>query len=151
MRETDQRPVIGVGVVVLKDGRVLLVRRGKAPRAGRWSLPGGRQEFGETVRETALREVREETGLEVEITALLDVVDSLTRDEAGRLSHHYTLIDFLAEWRAGDAVAGSDAAAVAWADPRELDGFTLWEETARLIRLAIDRHRVKGRGGGGPV
>ncbi len=102
-------------------------------------MPGGRQRLGERVRETAVREVREEAGLEVEVTVLLDVLDSLTRDEAGGLAYHYTLIDFLAEWRAGDAVAGGDAAAVAWADPGDLDRFELWHETLRLIRLGARR------------
>ena len=135
------RPLIGVGTVVFKGDRVLLIRRGKAPREGSWSLPGGRQRLGEWVRETAVREVREETGLEVELTALLDVVDSLIRDEAGALAYHYTLIDFSAEWRAGEAVAGGDAAEVTWADPAGLDRYELWDETLRLIAMAAARRR----------
>lgn len=141
MSDYPNRPLVGVGVVVFKDDRVLLVRRGKPPRQGRWSLPGGRQRLGEAVRETASREVREETGLEVEVTALLDVLDSITRDQAGAIAYHYTLVDFLAEWRAGAAAAGGDAAAVAWADPAELEGYDLWDETVRLIRLGLDRRR----------
>jgi ADP-ribose pyrophosphatase YjhB (NUDIX family) len=133
------RPLIGVGVVVFKDDRVLLVRRGKPPHEGSWSLPGGRQRLGEGVRETARREVREETGLEVEVTALLDVVDSLHRDAGGAIAYHYTLIDFLAEWRAGEAVAGGDAAQVAWADPEGLAPYDLWDETVRLIGLGQAR------------
>ena len=139
MGSYPERPLIGVGVVVVKDGHVLLVRRAKAPRAGQWSLPGGRQRLGERVRDTARREVREETGLEIEVTALLDVVDSLTRDEAGELAYHYTLIDFLAEWRAGEAVAASDAAEVVWAAPADLVRYELWDETVRLIRVAMAR------------
>ena len=139
MGSYPERPLIGVGVVVVKDGHVLLVRRAKAPLAGRWSLPGGRQRLGERVRDTARREVREETGLEVEVTALLDVIDSLIRDEAGKLAYHYTLIDFLAEWRGGEAVAASDAAEVAWADPTDLVRYELWDETVRLIRVAMER------------
>jgi ADP-ribose pyrophosphatase YjhB (NUDIX family) len=140
------RPLIGVGVVVFKGrelggGEVLLVRRGKPPREGRWSLPGGRQRLGESVRETARREVAEETGIEAEVTALLDVVDSVTRDEAGRIAYHYTLVDFLAEWRAGEAAAGGDAAEVTWADPAGLTRYDLWEETVRLIRMGVARRR----------
>lgn len=135
------RPLIGVGVVVFKADKVLLVRRGKPPRAGKWSLPGGRQRLGEKVRETALREVQEECGLEVQVTGLLDVVDSLTRDESGELAYHYTLVDFAAEWRAGEARAGGDAAEVAWANPSALDRYELWDETVRLIRLAAERRR----------
>jgi ADP-ribose pyrophosphatase YjhB (NUDIX family) len=133
------RPLIGVGVVVFKADRVLLIQRGKAPRVGSWSLPGGRQRLGETVRQAARREVLEESGLEVEIVALLDVVDSLTHDAAGRLEYHYTLVDFLAEWRSGEAGAGSDAAKVAWADPDALEPYELWSETLRLIALARER------------
>jgi len=134
-----ERPLIGVGVVVVKQGCVLLVRRAKAPLADRWSLPGGRQRLGERVRDTARREVREETGLDVEVTVLLDVIDSLVRDGAGELAYHYTLIDFLAEWRAGEAVAASDAAEVVWADPADLARYELWDETVRVIRLAVEQ------------
>ena len=136
MSDYPNRPLIGVGVVVFKDDRVLLVRRGKPPRQGKWSLPGGRQRLGETVRAAAAREVAEEAGLTVEVTALVDVVDSLTRDEDGVLAYHYTLVDFLAEWRDGEAVAGGDAAEVAWADPEALAPYDLWDETLRIIALA---------------
>jgi ADP-ribose pyrophosphatase YjhB (NUDIX family) len=134
-----ERPLIGVGVVVFKGDRVLLIQRGKAPRIGSWSLPGGRQRLGETVRQAARREVLEESGLTVEIVGLLDVVDSLTHDESGRLEYHYTLVDFLAEWRSGQANAGSDAAAVAWVDPNALEPYELWSETLRMITLARER------------
>ena len=145
MSDYPNRPLVGVGVVVLKGDAVLLVRRGKPPRRGDWSLPGGRQRLGEAVRDAALREVREETALEVEVTALLDVLDSMTRDKDGRLAYHYTLVDFLAEWRAGEARPGDDVVEVAWADPRNLDGFALWDETVRIIELALSRrHREIG-------
>ncbi len=139
MSDYPNRPLIGVGVVVVRHARVLLVRRAKAPSAGLWSLPGGRQRLGETVRETAAREVREEAGVEVEVTALLDVVDSITRDEAGAIAYHYTLVDFLAEWRAGTARAGGDATETAWADPGDLAPYDLWDQTLRLIGLGIER------------
>ena len=141
MSDYPNRPLIGVGAVVFKGGEVLLVRRGKPPREGGWSLPGGRQRLGERVRETARREVAEETGIEAEVTALLDVVDSITRDEAGAIAYHYTLVDFLAEWRSGEAAAGGDAAEVTWADPADLDRYDLWEETVRLIRMGLERRR----------
>ncbi len=136
MSDYPNRPLIGVGVVVFKGHRVLLVRRGKPPRTGQWSLPGGRQRLGETVRATAAREVAEEAGLTVEVTALLDVIDSMTRDPDGALAYHYTLVDFLAEWRSGEAEAGGDAAEVVWADPDDLAPYDLWDETLRIIALA---------------
>ena len=136
MSDYPNRPLIGVGVVVFKGDRVLLVRRGKPPRVGQWSLPGGRQRLGETVRATAAREVAEEAGLTVEVTALLDVIDSMTRDADGALAYHYTLVDFLAEWRDGEAASGGDAAEVVWADPDDLTPYDLWDETLRIIALA---------------
>ena len=139
MNDYPNRPLVGVGVVAIKDGRVLLIRRAKPPRAGRWSLPGGRQRLGETVRETARRELREEAGVEAEVTALLDVVDSITRDDAGAIAYHYTLVDFLAEWRGGAPRAGGDAAEALWADPADLGSYELWDETLRLIRLGLAR------------
>ncbi len=139
MNDYPNRPLVGVGVVAVKDGRVLLIRRGKPPRKGRWSLPGGRQRLGETVREAARCELREETGIEAAVTALLDVVDSITRDQGGAIAYHYTLVDFLAEWRDGAARAGGDAAEAVWADPDDLGRFDLWDETRRVIRLGLAR------------
>ncbi len=136
MSDYPNRPLIGVGVVVFKGDRVLLVRRGKPPRVGQWSLPGGRQRLGETVRATAAREVAEEAGLTVEVTGLLDVIDSMTRDADGALAYHYTLVDFLAEWRSGEATSGGDAAEVVWADPDDLAPYDLWDETLRIVALA---------------
>lgn len=131
--------VVGVGVVVWKDGRVLLIRRGKPPMRGRWSLPGGRQELGETVRETAVREVREETGVEIRLGALLDVVDTMRRDEGGAVALQYTLVDFDAEWTTGEPRAASDAERAVWADPDDLAPYKLWSETLRIVALSRQR------------
>lgn len=137
-REYPDYPIAGVGVVVWKDGKVLLIRRGRPPREGDWSLPGGRQKLGETTRETAIREVREEAGIEVVVGHLLDVIDSIVPDGDGRIRYHYTLADFDAEWQAGEAVAGGDAAALEWADPADLAGYDLWDETVRIIALSAE-------------
>lgn len=142
MNDYPNRPLIGVGVVVFKGDRVLLIRRGKPPREGQWSLPGGRQRLGEPVAATARREVAEEAGIEVEVGGLVDVVDSITRDDAGAVQYHYTLVDVLAEWRAGEARPGHDAAAVAWADPTALAPYDLWQETQRIIALAVEKRRA---------
>ncbi len=138
-RAYPERPLVGVGVVVCKGDQVLLVRRAKAPRRGQWSLPGGAQKLGETVRQAAIREVREETGLEVALTKLLDAVDSISRDEAGRVQYHYTLVDFAAEWRAGEPTPGGDAAEARWVARGDLDRYELWEETVRIIGLSAER------------
>jgi ADP-ribose pyrophosphatase YjhB (NUDIX family) len=137
VNDYPNRPLIGVGVVVFKDDRVLLIRRGKPPREGQWSLPGGRQRLGERVAQAAAREVAEEAGIEIDVGGLVDVVDSITRDAAGAVEYHYTLVDVVAEWRGGEAVAGHDAAEVAWADPGDLASYDLWQETERIIALAV--------------
>ena len=143
MNDYPNRPLIGVGIIVLRGAaegtEVLLIKRGKPPRQGHWSLPGGRQRLGETVRETAVREVREETGCDVRVTELLDVVDSITRDRDGGIEYHYTLVDFLAEWAGGEAGPQGDAAAAAWVRLNALGSYRLWDETLRLIELGEKR------------
>ena len=133
-RSYPTRPFVGVGAVIWQDDRVLLVRRGKPPRQSEWSLPGGAQHVGETVRETCLREIREETNLDVEIESLLEVIDGIFRDDDGRVQHHYTLIDFKARWLSGEAKAGDDVDDVRWVSLAELSDFGLWQETERVIR-----------------
>ena len=140
-RTYPEQPLVGVGSVVWRDDRVLLIRRGQPPKQDEWSLPGGRQELGETVAEAARREVLEETGLEIEVHDVIAVVDLIDRDDDGRIRFHYTLIDLLAEWRAGEARAGDDAAAVAWATLDQLAQYTLWSETERIIRLSAERRK----------
>ena len=132
-------PVVGVGVLVWRDGEVLLIRRGKPPREGQWSLPGGRQELGETVREAAVREVREEAGIEIELGNLVDVVDAIGRGPNGDVTHHYTLLDFDADWTAGEVRAGSDAADAMWIDLAGALERVTWQETKRIIELSVAR------------
>lgn len=139
-RQYPDRPFVGVGVVVWRDDTVLLVRRATPPNQGGWSLPGGVQEVGETVFETARREVMEEAGLAVDVLGLVDVVDSIRRDGEGRVRFHYTLVDVLAESAAGDAVAGSDADAVAWMHLDDVERLDIWSETKRVIGRA---HRLR--------
>jgi len=140
-REYPKLPMCGVGVVVWRDDRLLLVRRGKPPRAGRWTIPGGLQELGETVFQAAAREVLEETSLTVEVTGLLDVIDYIEPDAAGRTRIHYTLVDVAAEWCAGDPVAGSDAADARWFTLDTMPSNEMWSETVRIIRLSAENRR----------
>ncbi len=132
-REYPPNPLVGLGAIVWKEGRVLMVRRGNPPRAGIWSLPGGAQHLGETVAAGIHREIAEETGVSIELLGLVEVIDSIQRDAEGRVLYHYTIVDFAARWVGGEAVAGDDAAAVAWVDPADLPGLDLWEETIRVI------------------
>jgi 8-oxo-dGTP diphosphatase len=125
-------PVPAVGVVCLRGDEVLLVRRGRPPRQGEWSLPGGRIEPGERAVDAALRELREETGVEAEITGLIDVVDGVF-PEAGR---HYVLIDYAARWLSGEPVAGDDAVEARFVALDAVEALIGWPETRRVIRMA---------------
>lgn len=136
-REYPSRPFVGVGAVVLKGAEVLLVRRARPPRAGRWSIPGGAQELGETWAEAARREVLEEAGVDIAVTGLLDVIDAITHDDDGRVKLHYTLVDVGAEWLAGTPVGGDDADDARFVPLDRLDDYELWSETLRIIRLAV--------------
>ncbi|HET6469096.1 MAG TPA: NUDIX hydrolase [Geminicoccaceae bacterium] len=145
-RDYPDRPIVGVGVVLWRDQRVLLIRRGNPPRLGQWSLPGGAQQLGETVTEAAQRELFEETGLAADSLELLTTVDLIERDEVGRVRYHYTLVDFTGEAGAGDGRPGDDAAAVGWFTRDEIDALGLWTETRRIIDLAAaQRRRASGR------
>lgn len=128
-------PVPAVGVVCLKDDTVLLIRRGKPPRMGEWSLPGGRIEPGERAIDAAVRELAEETGVQADILDLLDVVDGVF-PEADR---HYVLIDYLAVWRGGEPVAGDDAIEAAFHPLTGIDALLDWDETLRIIRMGAER------------
>ena len=125
-------PVPAVGVVCLKGESVLLIRRGRPPRQGEWSLPGGRIEPGELALDAALRELREETGVEARIVGLVDVVDGIL-PEAGL---HYVLIDYAAVWVSGEPVAGDDAIDAAFVPLVEIEDRLDWSETVRVIRRA---------------
>jgi ADP-ribose pyrophosphatase YjhB (NUDIX family) len=138
-RTYPDRPFVGVGALIFRGDSILLVKRGKPPREGQWSIPGGIQHTGETVFEAARREVREETNLEVEIKEIVAVVDSIVRDETGQVKYHYTLVDVMAECNEGDARAGDDAAEVAWVPLDALEPYRLWRETVRIIQLAAGR------------
>jgi ADP-ribose pyrophosphatase YjhB (NUDIX family) len=143
-REYPDRPVVGVGAVVWRGERVLLIRRGRPPRLGQWSLPGGGQQLGETLLEAVAREIREETGLIVDEIRFLTTVDLIEREADGRIRYHYTLVDFTAEAPHGEAVAGDDAAAVAWFAVDELDELGLWSETLRIIGVSAAQRRAAG-------
>ena len=133
MNDSSMTPVPAVGVVCLKGDEVLLIRRGTPPRMGEWSLPGGRIEPGERAVDAALRELVEETGVEARILGLIDVVDGIF-PEAGR---HYVLIDYVAEWTGGEAVAGDDAADAVFMPIATAMAAVDWAETRRVIALAV--------------
>ena len=138
-RRYPTRPIVGVGAVVMDSDMVLMIKRGKPPRQGSWSLPGGAQELGETIREAARREVREETGLQIEIFGLIDVVDSVRSDADDKIEYHYTLIDLAGYSVGGTLMAGGDAQDCRWFTRTEINAMDIWSETKRIISLAGDK------------
>ena len=136
-RHYPSRPVLGVGVVVWRDDRVLLIRRGHAPRKGEWGLPGGMQHLGETIMETAVREVREETGLDIVPLGIVTALDAITRDASHKIEYHYTIIEVFAESTEGEATPRDDAEDARWVTLEEIETLCAWPEIARVVRLSI--------------
>jgi len=153
-REYPERPIVGVGGVVVDDGRALLIRRGNEPLMGQWSIPGGTLELGETLAEGTAREVKEETGLEVNV---LDMIETFERinfgrgadetwssiEERRRPRFHFVIVDYLCERISGEPVAGGDVTDVAWADEHELEKFALSPTATRVIRRAFSMARAR--------
>ncbi len=130
----ERFPIPAVGVVCLRGDEVLLIRRGKPPREGEWSLPGGRVKWGESTQDAALRELREETGVEAELTSLLAVVDGVFP----AADKHYVLVDYSARWLSGEPRAGDDATDARFVPVSKIGGLGLWSETVRIIRMAAE-------------
>ena len=141
-RAYPDRPFVGVGAVIFRGDEVLIAQRGKLPRRDTWSIPGGAQEVGETYVEAAIREVMEETCLEIDVVGLVDVVDAISRDGNGGVVYHYTLVDVVAEWRSGDAVACDDLAAVKWVKIADIDQYDLRTATRDVILLAPEKRKT---------
>lgn len=138
-REFPDRPFVGIGAIIIRDDRVVLVKRAHPPIQGQWSIPGGVLEVGELVRDAAAREAREETGLTVEPGELLGVYDRVLRDREQRVQYHYVLIDFLCHPLGGELQAASDAAEVRWFGMEELPGLNLAEDTLDVIQKGFER------------
>lgn len=137
-REYPEVPLIGVGAIIVEDHRVVLVKRGHPPLQGEWSIPGGVLEVGELLKDCAIREAREETGLAVEPGEILGVFDRIVR-EGGRALYHYVLIDFLCRRTAGELRPGSDADEVRWFSLEELPGLNLAQDTEEVLRKGLSK------------
>lgn len=137
-REYPARPIVGIEVIVLKGDTVLLVRRGKPPNMGSWTLPGGAQEVGETAEQAGRRELLEETGISVGKLVFTAHVDNIRRDPEGRVQFHYTILDFAGRWEGGEPVAATDVSEAVWAPLNWLRDYELWSEAYRVIALARD-------------
>ena len=139
-RQYPERPIVGVGAVVVRDGRVLIVKRRYEPLAGRWSLPGGTLELGETLAQGLARELREETGLEVDVGPVVEVFDRILLDEEKRVQYHFVLVDYLCRPVGGELAPGSDVDDARFVDPSQLAPFELTEKAEAVIRRALELH-----------
>lgn len=153
-REYPDRPVVGVGGVVIEDGRALLIKRGTEPLLGQWSIPGGTLELGESLQDGVARELLEETGLEVQVLDMIEAFDRIFLDPAApnagdrsRPKYHYVIVDYLCERLAGEAKAGSDVTDIAYAREDELEKFHMTSTATRVLHraFAMERERRKPR------
>jgi len=136
-REYPEAPIVGVGAVVVQDGQVLLILRANEPSRGRWSIPGGTVELGETLAQAAIREVREECRVEVEIGCVLSTFDLIQREEKGQIRYHYVLIDLAARYVGGEPVASTDALEVRWVREAEFDELDIVPRLLPILRKAL--------------
>ena len=140
-RRYPDRPIVGVLAVVMRGDRALVVRRANPPMSGRWGFPGGVLELGETVAQGAMRELKEETGVQAEAAGPLTVIDTIDRDKEGRVRYHYTLVAVIGHWQSGEGIPGDDAGEVAWLTRSEIVDQNLPTAPALLplIDLALAR------------
>jgi 8-oxo-dGTP diphosphatase len=149
-REYPERPIMGIGGIVIDDDRAILIRRGSEPLRGEWSIPGGSLELGETLEQGVIRELLEETGLEVRITGMVEIFERIFSELPERLvdgkvrpRYHYVIVDYLCERVSGEPRAGGDALDVAYAREEELERFHLTETALRVLRKAFAMHRAQ--------
>jgi ADP-ribose pyrophosphatase YjhB (NUDIX family) len=136
-REYPEHPVVGVGGVVVRNGRALIVKRAHEPRKGEWSLPGGLLELGESLQDAVRREIKEETMLDVAVGPILETFDRVHRDERGRIRYHFVIVDFVCWPESGEAMPGSDADAVAWVSLKEIDDYRVNAHAKAVIEKGL--------------
>jgi len=141
-REYPPHPIVAVGAIVVKAGKVLLVRRGTDPSRNLWSLPGGAVSLGEGLKEAVAREVKEECGIDVEVGEVVEVLDRIYTDRKTRVRYHYVIIDFLASWRRGRLIAASDISEARWVNLDAIDTLPLTEGLVAVVEKAL---RLKRR------
>jgi ADP-ribose pyrophosphatase YjhB (NUDIX family) len=124
-RSYPNQPVVGIGAVIIKEGKIVLIKRGNEPSKGKWSIPGGHVELGENLKEAVIRETKEETCLDVDNPILLDVVENVDWDELGKIKYHYVIVDYLVHVKGGNIEAASDAAELRWVPFGEVEAYIL--------------------------
>jgi len=147
-REYPDYPRVGVGAVILHEDKVLLVRRGQSPSFGKWSLPGGLVELGESTREAIAREIMEECGIGIRVVDVAGVLDRVVHDDAGRVRYHYVLVDYLAYPESLDVVAGSDAGDAQWFDIERVAELDTTQGLLDMIRRGEALRRTEVLRGG---
>jgi 8-oxo-dGTP diphosphatase len=140
-REYPAHPVVGVGAVIVRNGKALIIKRAQEPRKGEWSLPGGLLELGESLQDAIRREVKEETNLDIEAGPIIETFDRVHRDDAGRVRYHFVIVDFVCWSDGGEPTAGSDAEAVAWVTEDQLDDYRVNLHAAAVIRQGLETSR----------
>ena len=136
-REYPDRPVVAVGVAVCREGQVLIVRRGRPPGVGVWTVPGGGVELGERMVEAAIREVREECGVEIQVGEVVGILDNIVRDEDGRIRFHYAIVDFGADYVSGSLRLNEELLDAAWVTPDQLDAYSVPDTAQKVLLRAL--------------
>ena len=144
-REYPAHPVVGVGAVVVRDGKALIIKRAHEPRTGEWSLPGGLLELGESLQDAVRREIKEETSLDIEVGPVIETFDRVHRDDAGKIRYHFVIVDFVCWSNGGEAVPGSDADGVAWVTADEIDEYKVNAHARAVLQRGLAFSRPKAQ------
>jgi 8-oxo-dGTP diphosphatase len=143
-RRYPDRPIVAVGAIVAENGRVLMARRGKEPSYGLWSVPGGAVHLGEDLKAAACREIKEELGIEVELTDVIEIMERVTRDAEGRIQYHYVVIDYLARHVGGEPTPSPEALEVRWIAPEDFPTYEMTRGTADIILRMLEKGKRAG-------
>ena len=140
-KEYPKHPIVGVGAIIIQNGKILIVKRSSEPGKDKWSVPGGLVELGETVEQAVVREVKEECGLDVEVDRLIDVVDSMTFDENGKLKYHFVILDFFVKIKGGKLRPGDDAKEAIWVPLEEVEKYDLTKTFRDFLKRNMEKLR----------
>ena len=142
-REYPERPIVAVGAAVCRDGRVLIVQRGKAPSKGVWTVPGGAVDLGETMRQAAAREVKEECDIEIEVGEVVGILDNVVHDKQGRIRYHYAIVDFAARHISGELRPNDELMDAAWISPSDFDAYDVPDKARKVLLNALTLYRQR--------